>query len=101
MNNLQKQSELVIRTLQANKNNIGLVTPFDFSEEKITILDFTSKNTELSKIDLTSTERMNEYVFGLLEKNGTSVGQEGIWRIELFTVAARTLIPVKNLVLFI
>jgi len=77
MNDLQKKSELVIQTLVENKDNIERVIPFDFADNKVTVLNLTENNIELQNLDLSSTEKMNEYIFGLLEKNGTCLGVGG------------------------
>lgn len=63
--------------LTKHKGTFHNITPFNFNKDKYLILDFTSGNDELNKLDLNNEDAFNGYVFGKIHNAAAKFGIGG------------------------
>ncbi len=59
--------------LRATAGRIGNILPFDYRNEKLTVLDFSGKNKELASV-VNDVSKFSDYVNNELRKNGARIG---------------------------
>lgn len=70
-------SILITELLRKYQPSFAPVVPFDWSQDKFLVLDFTENNPDLATVDLQNSQLFSDYVFGKLHAANASVGVGG------------------------
>jgi len=69
-----EQSQQLQQILINNKNNFSPILGPKYQTNPLSIFDLTEKNKELQNIDMNDTAAMTEYLFDIMQKEGTELG---------------------------
>lgn len=68
------QRTSIVAALEAHRDEMSAVIPFDLTGGKMVVFDFTAGNRELSRLDINDVSGFTEYLFDAIAEADTPVG---------------------------